>query len=184
MFENTYIGEVLKMPFTDFDAINPMMVICIKDEDTNTYKAAILLRNNFFYAIEKYAKSENLVRRLIDLNVIVEIAEPEDKGADDAIYASKEENGHYRINSKYYWRWLRFNNFRPWIGVLEGDDPPLRLTSLESVLNKKIKFVAEYIPSTGSWDVYYHEDDEDAEKEAFFLRKRTKATLRKMPRAC
>lgn len=182
MFGNTYIGAVLKLPFDSFDAVNPMMAICIRDETRKNYKAAILLRSNFFYAIEKYAETENLVRRLIDLNVIVEISEPEYKAADDAINAKRKENGHYRISSKYFWKWLKWEDFRPWIGVLEGDDPPLRLRTLESVLNKKIKFVAEYIPSTKSWDVYYYEDDKDAETEAFYLKKRTKAMIRKIQR--
>ena len=174
MFENTYIGEVLKLPFDEYDAINPMMALCIKDEDGAAYKTAIIRKASFFYAIEKYAKSENLVRRIIDLNVILEVTEPEQKEEKDAIYASREENGHYRISSKYSWKWLKYGNFRPWIGVLEGNDPQLKLKTLTSVLNPKIKFVAEFTPSTNSWTVYYDENDNDAATEAFYMKKRTK----------
>lgn len=166
MFEGTYVERLIKYRTDVVNDTFPMMAVCVKDKDSEMYKTMILFEAADFNRIANNAKSENLVRRLIDLHYVVCVVDPEDKDHEQMLNEDRYENGVFRIADDYSWRWLKFSGFRPWLGVLCEDDSPVLLKSLDEVLNKTVKFVAEYLPDHQTWNIFYDETDAAAERKA------------------
>ena len=178
MLEGTYIEKVVASRSVFIRQVSPMMVVCVKDNSKQRYRAMTLLDFGDFYVLEKHIKSEKTLRQIINLNVIVNIEEQEEKEETDAINEDSFKDGYYWISPEYAWRWFKINDFEPWVGALGiGNDPPLWLDDLRSILNEQIKFVAEYLPKSDTWNVYYDRNDAEAAHHANYLQRGTKANV-------
>lgn len=169
MFEGTYVGDLLATRSKRINQEFPMMILCMKNSETLMYDALVLISYYDFIHIEHHLKSANVMKRLIGLKVLVEVADEYEKIVSDEVHDDDYVGGKFALYDDYYWKWRKFRNFAPWLGALIGKQPPIHFTSLDSVgsaLCDGIKYVGEYLPDSGTWNVFYKSSDTVATTQA------------------